>query len=295
MASARWSPRLELWRAADHPTLRVLGGPLPVLLVGFIFGLTEAIGRAWQPLDAILYWQASARLDHLYANGWTGAYNYASPPLIAQIWAPFHLLPFEVVLVAWVTFLFGCLWYATQRWALPIIVVGLIGIGLDIPALSAPIAISLLGNVGMLMTAGVVATVRRAEAVAIPALTKVGPSIALGWHLFRGDLRAVALGVSTTLVILGISFVLLPGAWIDWVGWIARNYASSPLKELAIPFVVRVPIGIAIVALAARSGRPWLVPIGAGLCIPADYGLSFVTVWVGAFGLLGRHDRGRTT
>ena len=40
--------------------------------------------------------------------------------------------------------------------------------------------------------------------------------------------------------------------------------------------------------MAARTNRPWLVPIGAGLCIPADYGFSFITVWVGALGLLGQ-------
>lgn len=59
-----------------------------------------------------------------------------------------------------------------------------------------------------------------------------------------------------------------------------------------MPFVVRVPIGVALVALAARTGRPWLLPIGAGLCIPADYGCSFLTVWIGSLGLICQRGTG---
>jgi hypothetical protein len=253
--------------------------------------VAQASGRAWDPIDADQYWLASSHLDHLYAYNWTSATDYASPPTIAQLWAPFHVLPFEVVLVAWITFLFGCLWYAARAWALPIVVLGLIGIGTGIPDISAPLAIILLGNVSMLMTAGVVATVRHPAAVAIPALTKIGPGTALGWHVFRREWRAAAVGVVSCLVVFGISFVLSPSAWIDWVGWIARNYGSSPIPLLPIPFLIRFPVGVAIVAIAARTDRRWLVPIGAGLCIPADYGAGFLTVWVGSLGLLGqRHD-----
>ena len=262
-------------------------GPLPVLIVGAIIAVAEATGRAWVPLDALLYWQASARLDNLYAVGWTGAYNYAGPPPVAQVWAIFHVLPLELVLVAWITFLFGCLWYAARGWALPIIVIGLVGIATGIPAISAPLGIILLGNVGMLMTAGVVASVRQPGAVAIAALSKVGPAVALLWHAARGNRRALLVGVAATALAFGVSFALSPGAWFDWVGWIARNYGSSPIAELPIPFVARVPLGIAVVLIAGRTGRAWLVPIGAGLCIPADYGWSFLTVWVGALGLTG--------
>jgi hypothetical protein len=261
---------------------------LPVLVVGAVMAVAQASGRAWDPIDADQYWLASSHLDHLYAYNWTSATDYASPPTIAQLWAPFHVLPFEVVLVAWITFLFGCLWYAARAWALPIVVLGLVGIGTGISDISAPLAIILLGNVSMLMTAGVVATVRHPAAVAIPALTKIGPGTALGWHVFRREWRAAAIGVASCLVVFGISFVLSPSAWIDWVGWIARNYGSSPIPLLPIPFLIRFPVGVAIVAIAARTDRRWLVPIGAGLCIPADYGAGFLTVWVGSLGLLGQ-------
>jgi hypothetical protein len=278
-------------RMAASPSLAVLGGPLPVLVVGAIIAIAQAAGRAWIPLDALLYWQASARLDHLYADGWTGAYNYAGPPPVAQAWAILHALPLELVLVAWITFLFGCLWYATRRWALPVIVLGLVGIATGTPAISAPLGIVLLGNVGMLMTAGIVASVRHPGANAVAALTKVGPSVALVWHVARRDRRSVIIGLAVIAIAFGISFALNPTAWVDWIGWVSRNYGSSPIKELPIPFLIRVPVGVAIVGLAARLDRPWLVPIGAGLCIPADYGWSFLTVWIGALGLRGISGR----
>jgi Glycosyltransferase family 87 len=283
-------------RVALHPAsssyARLLAGPIPVLLIGAIVAIGQALSHAWTSLDANLYWQASARLDNLYADGWTSAYNYSNPPIIAQLWAPLHILPFEVVQAVWTVVLFGCLWYATRGWALVVLGIGAVGIALGLPFLSAPLGMILLGNVGMLLTAGVVATIRWPAAAAVPALTKVGPGVALAWHLFRGDRQALVRGVALMTLVFAISFVVNPASWIEWLNWIVRNYASNPLRELAVPFVVRAPIGIGIIAIAARTNRPWLVPIGAGLCIPADYGFSFVTVWVGAFGLLGQ--RGAT-
>jgi hypothetical protein len=274
-------------QARESSTLAIMAGPLPVLVVGAIIAVAEATGRAWIPLDALLYWQASGRLDNLYASGWTSGYNYAGPPPVAQLWALLHALPLELALAAWITFLFGCLWYSARAWALPIIGLGLIGIATDIPGISAPLGIVVLGNVGMLMTAGLVASIRYSGAIAIPVLAKVGPGAALFWHLFRGDRRAVIIGLIVTAIAAATSFMLDPGAWFEWVAWIGRNYGSSPVLELSVPFVVRVPVGLAVIAVAARTDRPWLVPIGAGLCIPADYGSGFLTIWVGALGLRG--------
>ncbi len=147
-------------RARESSTLAIMTGPFPVLVVGAMIAVAQAAGRAWVPLDALLYWQASGRLDNLYAAGWTGGYNYAGPPPVAQLWTVLHALPLELALVAWITFLFGCLWYSARGWALPIIGLGLLGIATGIPGISAPLGIVLLGNVGMLMTAGLVASLR---------------------------------------------------------------------------------------------------------------------------------------
>jgi hypothetical protein len=257
---------------------RFYAGPLPVLMIGLVLALAQVTGRAWLPLDAADYWEASFRLGDLYPATWSAyAYNFAAPPPIAQAFSLVHGLPWPLVLIAWQTFLFGCLWYACRGWTLAVIAVGLVGIGAGLPYVAAPLGLVLLGNAGMLMTAGVVATVRDPRAGVIPFLAKIGPSVALLYHGRRAWPGVVAIVVG-----LAISVALTPSAWPEWIAFVVRNYAAAPVGELAIPFFLRAPVGALIVVYAARTRRPWLVPIGSGLCVPADYGASFLTVWVGA-------------
>jgi hypothetical protein len=255
------------------------GGPLPVLVIGFVFAIAQVTGRAWRPVDAEDYWEASFRLGHLYPDVWLSTgYNFAAPPPIAQLFSLAHALPWGVVFVGWQMCLFACLWYACRGWALPVIAAGVVGIGTGMRYLEAPLGLALLGNAGMLMTAGIVATVRAPAAAAIPFLLKLGPSIALLWH----GRRKIARGVVAIAVGLAVSVALTPSAWPEWIAFVGRNYAAAPLGELPVPFYVRAPVGALIVAYAGKTRRAWLVPIGSGLCVPADYGASFLTVWVGS-------------
>jgi len=232
-----------------------------------------------------MYWRASERLSDLYPALWSEySYNYASPPTIAQAFSLVRWLPWPVALVTWQLVLWTALWYATRPFTLPVVVAGYLGLALDIPLLAAPIGVVLIGNAGMLLTAGAVATVRDPRAVAIPVLTKVGPGIALLWHAPR----QWGPGLAVSGIVLASSVAYTPSAWPEWIAFVAANVGQSPIGELAIPFAVRAPVGAAIVLLARRRQTPWLVPIGAGLAIPADYGLSWVTVWVGALGLWAR-------
>jgi hypothetical protein len=258
--------------------LRGLSGPLPVVVIGLVFALAQVTGRAWLQIDARDYWEASFRLGDLYPETWSAyAYNYAGPPPLPQLFSLLHVLPLELVLVAWEVLLFGCLWYVCRGWTLAVIGIGLVAIGTGLPYVGAPLGIVLIGNAGMLMTAGVVATVREPRAALIPFLAKLGPAVAL---LYHG--RRAWPGVVAIVVALALSIAFTPTAWPEWVGFVVRNYGASPVGELAIPFFLRAPVGALIVLYAARTRRPWLVPIGSGLCIPADYGASFLTVWVGA-------------
>jgi len=267
---------------------RVLAGPLPVLLIALIVTALQVAGRAWPAHDAASYWRAAHTLiggGDLYPAVW-GDLMYAGPPPMAQAFAAVSWLPWPIVLFAWQLVLWAALWYATRPFALPVIAAGWLGLAAEVPVLAAPLSLVLIGNAGMLMTAAVVATVRRPAASAVAALTKIGPSVALLWHASRP--RALAVGVGVTLAASAVSFALTPAAWLDWFVFVRDNAGQSPIGESAVPFLVRFPVGVALVLLAAVRGVAWLVPIGAGLAIPADYGLSWVTVWVGALGLLGR-------
>ena len=257
---------------------RVLGSMWAVLAIGAVLAAAQVTGRAWRPLDVESYWAASFRLGDLYPDRWAATgYNYAGPPPVAQLFSLVHGLPFAMVELGWLVFLFGCLWYACRGWTLVVIGAGLAAIGLNIPVVSAPLGIVLLGNVGMAMTAGVIATVRDERWSVLPFAAKIGPAVALLWHGRRAWRGLVAIGA-----VLAISAAFTPSAWPEWIRFVAANYAADPVGELVVPFWIRAPLGIALVLFAARRGTAWLVPIGAGCAIPADYGVSFLTVWIGA-------------
>lgn len=273
-------------RIATHPAVirwgRVLASPWPVLTIGALITILQVAGRAWPAHDAAMYWDAAHRLGDLYPETW-GHLTYASPPPIAQAFSLLTWLPWPLMLIGWQVLLWGSLWYATRPFTLPVIAVGFVGLATGIP-IHGPVSIVLIGNAGMLMTAAVVATIRHPAANAVAALTKLGPSIALLWHAKTP--RAFAVGAGVTLAAFAVSFALTPAAWLEWFVFVRDNTGHSPVGELAVPFVVRAPVGIAVVLVATWRERPWLVPIGAGLALPADYGTSFLTVWIGALGLL---------
>lgn len=254
-----------------------------MLTVGAIVAGLQVSGRAWPAHDAAMYWAAAQRLDRLYPATW-GDLTYASPPPIAQTFSFLTWLPWPVVLVGWQLLLWWSLWYATRPFTLPVVLAGYVGLAFNIGPLAAPLGLVLIGNAGMLMTAAVVATVRHPAASAVVALTKAGPGIALLWH--AQSPRALAVGAGATAAAFAASFALTPAAWLDWAAFVRDNAGRSPIGELAVPFLLRAPVGILVVLVAARRRVPWLVPIGAGLAIPADYGLSWLTVWVGALGLM---------
>jgi len=280
-------------RIATHPAVirwgHVLASPWPVLVIGAIITVLQVAGRAWPAHDATSYWRAAQSLGDLYPDTW-GDLAYAGPPPMAQLFAAMSWLPWPVVLFGWQLVLWWSLWYATRPFTLPVVLAGYLGLALDVGPLAAPLGLALIGNAGMLMTAAVVATVRYPAASAVAALTKVGPSVALLWHATTP--RALAVGAGVTLAAFAVSFALTPAAWLDWIGFVRTNAGRSPIGELAVPFLVRAPIGVLVVLIAARRDTPWLVPIGAGLAIPADYGLSWLTVWVGALGLVRAQSRG---
>jgi hypothetical protein len=86
-----------------------------------------------------------------------------------------------------------------------------------------------------------------------------------------------------------ISVLLSPQAWLDWVDFLRASAGDSSglvyLSPFAVPFplVLRVPLALAVVVFAARTDRPWLVPVSMLLASP-------VIGW-GSFALLAAIPR----
>ena len=286
--------------AVDWDRLGLYGA----LLIGVIFSVAYATGQIIRPYDLDCYWTAT-NFANLYADDWLDpAYCYVYPPVMAQLFYPLHLLPFDVVRTAWVLLCFASLWVCVREWTLPVIAVGFIPMA--IPALNflgAGLGAVLLGNVTMPMAAAIVFAMRPRSAwspawYAIPILTKLTAGVGVLWFLFRREWRSFAIGVGFTAAVVALSFVASPGAWIEWVQFNIANYNGPPRAPVVGGFPLRVVAGVLIVAWGARTNRPWVVAIAGGIALPALYGLSSgLSVCLAAYGIWrqGRDSSSSTT
>jgi hypothetical protein len=212
-------------------------------------------GTGW---DAHVYW--STLLANPYASsaaGAPGAYLYA--PAFRQLIEPLTLLSWPAFHALWVALLIG-------------LVVVLAG-PFAIFVLANPILIFELqaGNIGVLLAAAVVFGFRYPATWAFVLLTKVTPGVGILWFLVRREWRnlvAVAVG---TGVVVGVSLVLAPDLWAQWVHSLAQNAAipdSHYSGGLGGPLWLRGLVAVALVAWGALTDRRWTVPVAATLAIP---------------------------
>jgi hypothetical protein len=91
-------------------------------------------------------------------------------------------------------------------------------------------------------------------------------------------------------ILLGI-VVTLPWWWLwgDWLAQMQRAWQNPVGSFVPIPFLVRLPIGAALVATRTRLGRA----TGAVIATPAFYLLSLVMVAAPISILFDLHDEGR--
>jgi hypothetical protein len=71
----------------------------------------------------------------------------------------------------------------------------------------------------------------------------------------------------------------VPDLWREWITLLGANVGSDPrIQVIPLPFLVRLPIALALVIVAARWNRAWLLPIGVMLALP--------NVWTSSLALL---------
>ena len=125
-----------------------------------------------------------------------------------------------------------------------------------------------LGNINLLMAAAIVAAVREGRTALPAALTfaKFAPVVAVDPRKWRSFAVWIALGFAITL----------PWYWLwpEWIGQMARGF-SHPVGDLIpIPFLLRLPVALILVATRTRLGRA----LGATVAIPGLYFLSLGTL-----------------
>jgi Glycosyltransferase family 87 len=219
--------------------------------------------------DAYAYWAID--LSNLYGEsaGNTsalGAFRYT--PVFGQAFAPAHAIPWELFLGLWCVAMAAALvWLAGRNWLLL----------LAFP----PIALELYhGNIHLFMAVAIVVGFRHPVAWAFILLSKVTPGVGVLWFLFRREWRNFALAVGVTAAIAGISVVVAPNLWREYVSTMVDNLAYDPGHPypVPIPLPIRTAAAAVLVWWGARTDRPWVVPVAAVLALPI--------IWFHGFAIL---------
>jgi len=223
-------------------------------------------GRFVTAQDARSYY--GLNLADLYAGrtNWNtiGAYPYS--PAFAQLVYPLDLLPWPLFVAAWTALLIGAVFFLSGRHLL------LVGLALGAMEIAG-------GNISLLLAVAIVLGFRWPWTWAFVLLTKITPGIGLLWFALRREWRSLGIALGATAAVLGVSYLLMPGAWRDWISLLASNTGKGGTwAAVPIPLWIRGPIGVALIAWGAPRNQRWVVPVGAMLALPA--------LWYGSLSML---------
>jgi hypothetical protein len=200
----------------------------------------------------------------LYDIPWRTNEAYVYSPAFAQVLWPFTLLPWPIFAGAWTAAAVGCLFWMRVPW-----MIAFPGVIDDI----------LRGNIHVFLAAAIVLGLRYPAAWAFGILTKVTPGVGLVWFLVRREWRQLFVAAGITAAIAAVSFVAASGEWIEWVGLLIENAgASARIQVIPLPLLVRLPVGVALIAVGGLTNRAWLVPVGVMVALP--------NVWTSSTALL---------
>ena len=249
---------------------------LLTLVIGIAYACAQLAAVVPEAFDAKAYWLASQADPYARSSVGQG-YAYLYSPAFIQVLAPFQLLPWPVFSAAWTVVLVGLMVWAAGPWSLPLLAI--------LPVFSA----ITIGNIEFFLVAAIVAGFRRPGTWAFVLLTKSSMGIGLVWFLVRREWRSLAWAMGVTLAVVAVSFALAPALWFDWVQVLTRNQdATVQIWTLPGPLWLRAGLGAVIVAVGARTNRPWTVPFGAAIALPVAWGSLWAIMAVGVVGVLRR-------
>ena len=173
--------------------------------------------RTWAKpaADGLVYW--GVNISAPYAGSTVGGANaYLYSPAFAQIFAIIGLVPQPVFTVVWTVFLAGVAWWLARPWPASLLVLAL------------PVSQEILiGNIHLLLAAAIVLGFRWAGTWSFVLLTKVTPGVGLVWFAVRREWTALATAIGVTALIAGVSFVIAPQLWRDWITLLTHDGGSA--------------------------------------------------------------------
>lgn len=251
--------------------------------------LTVIATAEWSHLnDEYAYWQAGARLwagqplyDATAAPNTPYAYWY--PPPFAQVLAPLTaFVSADAFVVAWTALLLACLWWLGGRDVL---------VALALVAF-LPVAVELrVRNVHLVIAVLAVLALRRSWAFWIPAAAlKITPALGVAYLAAAGRWRDATKVAIAGLVVLGVSAVVSPGPWREFLDVVGARAGTDGGSLVPIPFALRLAAGVALTIVAGRlaaraAARGTSARAGEALLVVALV-IANPTLWATAFSML---------
>jgi len=244
-----------------------LGRLLPFTLT--IAGLAVWIGyyaifpREHLAIDAHAYFVANT--NDLYGGiaGERDAFLYA--PVFSQVIEPLRWLGWDAFRTVWRGFEIAALVGLAGPIAGPLLFV-------------MPVLLEVnIGNIHLLLAAAIVAGFRWPALWSFVLLTKITPGVGLLWFVVRREWRELAIALGATLAIAAVSFVTVPGAWIDWIHVLTVQH--DPVDTdlfLTAPLLVRVAVAAILVVWGARRDQRWTVLVAALIALPVVWTFAIV-------------------
>lgn len=212
--------------------------------------------------DGAAYW--SIRDGVLYEYRWLSELDgqphpYVYSPAFAQALWPFVQLPLAVFMAVLVAVQLGALAWLVGPLAAALLVWFVPAVGLtNVWA----------GSMYPLMALALALSLRYPGMWAFQVLTKVTPGVGIVWHIARREWRALGWAVGTTALIVAVSALLWPTAWVEWVNVLRDGAGRSAPGALAVPLTLRLPLAAIVVAVAGWRDWRWLLPVGVMLAMP---------------------------
>jgi len=217
--------------------------------------------------DANAYWGYPR--DPLYAEvgaDAAGKFIYRYSPAFVPLLTLFTAIPWPVFLAGWIVCSIGVYIWLAGPWWLALLAF-------------APFVMELrMGNVHMLLALAIVLGFKWPAAWAFVLLTKVTPGIGLLWFAVRGEWRSLGIALGATAVIAGVSAVLAPDQWAEWLRSLLQTSRAEVFLAVNVPLWQRMIVAIVLVVWGARTDRRWTVVVAATLALP--------TLWFHGFAML---------
>jgi hypothetical protein len=121
------------------------------------------------------------------------------------------------------------------------------------------------GNINLVIAASIALAVRnQPELAVVAAFAKLSPALAIDPRRWRRVVPVALVAIAITLPWLDL--------WRQWGMQLVNAFGQTIGPVISIPFLVRLPIGLILIA----TRRPSLRALGAVIAIPAFYYGSFV-------------------